>query len=76
MPQARKRLIRLVDSCYYHCVSRCVRRSLLKFLTAQKDLVYGRQPRCRSKCVPLTSTQMTSPRGVRCHLPLYLAFMC
>jgi hypothetical protein len=38
MPQARKRLISLVDSCYYHCVSRCVRRSLLKFLTAQKDL--------------------------------------
>ena len=41
MPQARKRLISLVDSCYYHCVSRCVRRSLLKFLTAQKDLVMG-----------------------------------
>jgi hypothetical protein len=33
-------------------------RSLLKFLTAQKDLFYGRQPRCRSKCVPPTSTQM------------------
>jgi hypothetical protein len=25
-------------------------RTLLKFLTAQKDLVYGRQPRCRYKC--------------------------
>jgi hypothetical protein len=35
-------------------------RSLQKFLTAQKDLVYGRQPRCRSKCVPPTSTQMAS----------------
>ena len=29
MPQARKRLISLVDTCYYHCVSRCVRRSYL-----------------------------------------------
>ena len=51
-------------------------RSLLKFLTAQKDLVYGRQSRCRSKCVPPTSTQMTFPRGVRCHLPLKKAFLC
>jgi hypothetical protein len=35
-------------------------RSLQKFLTAQKDLLYGRQPRCRSKCVPPTFTQTTS----------------
>jgi hypothetical protein len=35
-------------------------RSLLKFLTAQKDLVYGRQPRCRYKCVRPTFAQMAS----------------
>jgi hypothetical protein len=35
-------------------------RSLLKFLTAQKDLVYGCQPRCRYKCVPPTFAQMAS----------------
>ena len=35
-------------------------RSLLKFLTAQKSLFYGRQPRCRYKCVPPTFAQMTS----------------
>jgi hypothetical protein len=29
MLQARKRLISLVYTCYYHCVSRCVRRSYL-----------------------------------------------
>jgi hypothetical protein len=29
MPQARKRLISLVDTCYYHYVTRCVRRSYL-----------------------------------------------
>ncbi|MFT5212120.1 MAG: hypothetical protein ACI9CE_003862, partial [Flavobacterium sp.] len=23
MPQARKKLISLVDTCYYHCVSLC-----------------------------------------------------
>jgi len=46
------------------------RRSLPKFLTAQKDLFYGRQPRCRSKCVPPTSTQMASRAASACHLPL------
>jgi hypothetical protein len=29
MPQARKRLISLVDTHFYHCVSRSVRRSYL-----------------------------------------------
>jgi hypothetical protein len=35
-------------------------RSLPKFLTAQKALVYGRQPRCRYKCVHPTFAQMAS----------------
>jgi hypothetical protein len=43
--------------------------SRLKFLTAYNGLFYGRQPRCRYECIPSNSTQMTSPRGVRCHLP-------
>ncbi|MFT5542319.1 MAG: hypothetical protein ACI97K_002181 [Glaciecola sp.] len=29
MPQAKKRLISLVDTYYYYCVSRCIRRSYL-----------------------------------------------
>ncbi len=29
MPQSRKNQISLVDTSYYHCVSRCVRRSFL-----------------------------------------------
>ncbi|MFT6895927.1 MAG: REP element-mobilizing transposase RayT [Paraglaciecola sp.] len=29
MPQARKNQISLIDTLYYHCVSRCVRRSFL-----------------------------------------------
>jgi hypothetical protein len=29
MPQARKNQISVVDTSYYHCVSRCVRRSFL-----------------------------------------------
>jgi REP element-mobilizing transposase RayT len=29
MPQARKNQISLIDTSYYHCVSRCVRRSFL-----------------------------------------------
>ena len=29
MPQSRKSQISLVDTPYYHCVSRCVRRSFL-----------------------------------------------
>ncbi len=29
MPQSRKSQISLVDTSYYHCVSRCVRRSFL-----------------------------------------------
>jgi hypothetical protein len=35
-------------------------RSLLKFLTAQKGLFYGRQPGCRYKCVSPTFAQMAS----------------
>jgi len=29
MPQSRKSQISLIDTPYYHCVSRCVRRSFL-----------------------------------------------
>jgi hypothetical protein len=29
MPQSRKNQISLMDTHYYHCVSRCVRRSFL-----------------------------------------------
>lgn len=29
MPQSRKTQISLIDTPYYHCVSRCVRRSFL-----------------------------------------------
>jgi hypothetical protein len=29
MPQSRKNQISLMDTPYYHCVSRCVRRSFL-----------------------------------------------
>ena len=29
MPQSQKSQISLIDTPYYHCVSRCVRRSLL-----------------------------------------------
>ena len=35
-------------------------RTLLKFLTVKNGLVYGRQPRCRYKFVPLISTRMAS----------------
>ncbi|MBY6186088.1 transposase [Marinobacter hydrocarbonoclasticus] len=29
MPQARRNQVNLQDTCYYHCISRCVRRSYL-----------------------------------------------
>jgi len=29
MPQSRKTQVSLIDTSYYHCVSRCVRRSFL-----------------------------------------------
>jgi hypothetical protein len=39
-------------------------RSRLKFLTAKNDLLLGRY-----ECIPSSFTQITSQRGVRCHLP-------
>ncbi len=29
MPQSRQSQVRLIDTPYYHCISRCVRRSFL-----------------------------------------------
>jgi hypothetical protein len=43
---------------------------LLKFLTAQNDLFYGRQPRCRHECIPPNFTQMTSRAASAYHFPL------
>jgi len=51
MPQSRKSQISLVDTPYYHCVSRCVRQSFLcgtNALTGQssnnKDTQQQRHP--------------------------------
>jgi hypothetical protein len=35
MPQSRKTQVSLIDTPYYHCVSRCVRRS---FLCGEEEL--------------------------------------
>ncbi|MGK0305914.1 MAG: hypothetical protein ACI8UG_001665 [Gammaproteobacteria bacterium] len=48
--------------------------AVTKVLTAQKDLFYGRQPRCRCECIPSSSTQMTSRAASACHLPLNKPF--
>ena len=47
MPQARKTLISIQDTPYYHCVSRCARRAFL----CREDLVTGASYEHRRKWV-------------------------
>jgi hypothetical protein len=48
---------------------------LLKFLTANNALVYGRQPRCRFESIPPSSTQMASRAASACHFPKNKPFL-
>lgn len=47
MATARKQQISLVDTAYYHCISRCVRRAFL----CGEDLASGKSYAHRRVCV-------------------------